>query len=113
MSRRLYSAAVSPEALRAQREYDRLRSQLLDFPGPYDRPSPLARVRRWWRKLRLRRRAKSFWCTVKNGGHELYVARSYDEIYQECLLCGHETSGWKIDRRDDRMGLSAPRRRRE
>jgi hypothetical protein len=54
---------------------------------------------------RLRRRIRSFLCTVVHGGHELYRARTDTKLYQQCLLCGHETTGWTIDRRDRRLHL--------
>lgn len=54
---------------------------------------------------RMRRKTRSFMCTVINGGHELYRARTDSKIYQQCLLCGHETNGWTIDRRDRRLHL--------
>jgi hypothetical protein len=50
-----------------------------------------ARMRRW-----LRHRM----CGVVNGGHELYRAHTDTKLYQQCLLCGYETRGWTIDRRD-------------
>ena len=54
---------------------------------------------------RLRRKARQVICTVVNGGHELYRARTDTRIYQQCLLCGYETHGWTIDRRDRRLHL--------
>jgi hypothetical protein len=54
---------------------------------------------------RFRRKTRSFLCTLFNGGHELYRARTDTRLYQECLLCGHETQGWTIDRRDRRLHL--------
>lgn len=54
---------------------------------------------------RLRKRARYFLCTVMNGGHELYRARTDTKLYQQCLLCGYETTGWTIDRRDRRLHL--------
>jgi hypothetical protein len=54
---------------------------------------------------RLRRKARSAVCTLVNGGHELYRARTDTRLYQQCLLCGHETQGWTIDRRDRRLHL--------
>jgi hypothetical protein len=54
---------------------------------------------------RLRRKTRSFMCSVVNGGHELYRARTDTRLYQQCLLCGHETQGWTIDRRDRRLHL--------
>jgi hypothetical protein len=54
---------------------------------------------------RLRRKARHFFCTVSNGGHELYRAHSETKLYQQCLLCGYETTGWTIDRRDHRLRL--------
>ncbi len=38
---------------------------------------------------RLRRKTRQFLCTVVNGGHELYRARTDTKLYQECLLCGY------------------------
>ena len=54
---------------------------------------------------RLRRKARQMVCTVVNGGHELYRARTDTKLYQQCLLCGYETPGWTIDRRDRRLHL--------
>ena len=54
---------------------------------------------------RLRRKGRHFLCTVTNGGHELYRAHSETKLYQQCLLCGYETPGWTIDRRDRRLHL--------
>lgn len=54
---------------------------------------------------RVRRGIRQSVCTVINGGHELYRARTDTKLYQECLLCGYETSGWTIDRRDQRLHL--------
>ena len=54
---------------------------------------------------RLRKKARHFLCSVVNGGHELYRARTDTKLYQECLLCGYETPGWTIDRRDRRLHL--------
>ena len=42
-----------------------------------------------------------------HGGHELYRARTDTKLYQQCLLCGYETAGWTIDRRDRRLHLVA------
>lgn len=56
---------------------------------------------------RLRKRTRQLLCTVVNGGHELYRARTDTKLYQECLLCGYETHGWTIDRRDRRLHLVA------
>ena len=56
---------------------------------------------------RLRRKTRSFVCSVVNGGHELYRARTDTKLYQQCLLCGYETHGWTIDRRDRRLHLVA------
>lgn len=53
----------------------------------------------------LRRKARHSLCTVVHGGHELYRARTDTKLYQECLLCGYETNGWTIDRRDRRLHL--------
>lgn len=56
---------------------------------------------------RLRRKCRHFLCTVIHGGHELYRARSDTKLFQQCLLCGYETPGWTIDRRDRRLHLVA------
>jgi hypothetical protein len=55
--------------------------------------------------VRLRRKTRELLCTVVNGGHELYRARTDTKLYQQCLLCGYETPGWTIDRRDRRLHL--------
>lgn len=55
--------------------------------------------------VRLRRHSRQFFCTIVNGGHELYRARTDTKLYQQCLLCGYETHGWTIDRRDRRLHL--------
>ena len=39
-------------------------------------------------------------CVLFAGGHELYRARSENKLYQRCLLCGYETPGWTIDRKE-------------
>lgn len=52
-----------------------------------------------------RRKTREFLCTVVNGGHELYRARTDTKLYQQCLLCGYETHGWTIDRRDRRLHI--------
>jgi len=54
---------------------------------------------------RLRKKGRHVLCSVVNGGHELYRARTDTKLYQECLLCGYETHGWTIDRRDRRLHL--------
>ena len=56
---------------------------------------------------RIRRKTRHFMCTVIHGGHELYRARTDTKLYQQCLLCGYETNGWTIDRRDRRLHLVA------
>ena len=58
---------------------------------------------------RLRRKGRHVLCTVSNGGHELYRAHSETKLYQQCLLCGYQTAGWTIDRRDRRLHLVANR----
>lgn len=58
---------------------------------------------------RLRRKTRHFLCAVLNGGHELYRARTETKLYQQCLLCGYQTSGWTIDRRDRRLHLVSNR----
>lgn len=54
---------------------------------------------------RLRVKVRHALCGVINGGHELYRARTDTKLYQQCLLCGYETSGWTIDQRDRRLRL--------
>jgi hypothetical protein len=54
---------------------------------------------------RIRKQTRQILCTVVNGGHELYRARTDTKLYQQCLLCGYETHGWTIDRRDRRLHL--------
>ena len=46
---------------------------------------------------RIERAFNSLTCVVMNGGHELYVIRNNEtRLFQRCLLCGHETKGWKL-----------------
>ena len=54
---------------------------------------------------RLRKHSRHLMCSMLNGGHELYRARTDTRLYQQCLLCGYETPGWTIDRRDRRLHL--------
>jgi hypothetical protein len=54
---------------------------------------------------RVRRKVRHSLCSVVHGGHELYRARTDTKLYQQCLLCGFETTGWTIDRRDRRLHL--------
>ena len=54
---------------------------------------------------RLRKHARHSLCSVLHGGHELYRARTATKLYQQCVLCGYETTGWTIDRRDRRLHL--------
>ena len=54
---------------------------------------------------RLRKKVRYLLCTVFHGGHELYRARTDTKLFQQCLLCGYETHGWTIDRRDRRLHL--------
>jgi len=54
---------------------------------------------------RLRQKCRHRLCSVLHGGHELYRARSETKLFQQCLLCGYETPGWTIDRRDRRLHL--------
>ncbi len=54
---------------------------------------------------KLRRKMRQQFCTIIHGGHELYKAHTDTKLYQQCLLCGYETHGWTIDRRDRRLHL--------
>ena len=54
---------------------------------------------------RLGQKFRHSTCSVLHGGHELYRARTDTKLYQQCLLCGYETPGWTIDRRDRRLHL--------
>jgi hypothetical protein len=54
---------------------------------------------------RVRLKVRHVLCRVINGGHELYRARTDTKLYQQCLLCGYETHGWTIDRRDRQLQL--------
>lgn len=51
------------------------------------------------------RRIMQALCPALHGGHELYRARSDSKLFQQCLLCGYETPGWTIDRRDRKLHL--------
>ena len=54
---------------------------------------------------RFRQKCRQSLCSALHGGHELYRARTDTKLYQQCLLCGYETTGWTIDRRDRRLHL--------
>lgn len=56
---------------------------------------------------RLRKRVRQIMCVAIHGRHELYRARTATRLFQQCLLCGYETTGWTIDRRDHRLHLVA------
>lgn len=71
---------------------------------------PAFRVRQGSFLGRAKRQAKSLWCVITNGGHELYEARTDVRLFQRCLLCGHETKGWTIDRADQRLHLAGRRK---
>ncbi len=62
-----------------------------------------------FRKLMIlaAKKTRHVFCSVVNGGHELSRARTETKLYQECLLCGYETAGWTIDRKDRRLHLVA------
>ena len=55
--------------------------------------------------IRARRWLRHVVCLLLNGGHELYRARSDTKLFQECLLCGYQTPGWEIDRRNRRLRI--------
>lgn len=46
---------------------------------------------------RMRRAVRHAFCAAVHGGHEFYRARTDTKLYQQCLLCGYETTGWTID----------------
>ena len=54
---------------------------------------------------RLRSGLRHAFCPLIHGHHELYRARTDTKLFQQCLLCGYETHGWTIDRRDRRLHL--------
>ena len=45
------------------------------------------------------------------GGHEYYVHSADNRMFLECVTCGHETPGWRIDvkTRPDRIARGADR----
>lgn len=55
---------------------------------------------------RFRARCRHALCVLVHGRHELYRARSDSKLFQQCVLCGYETPGWSIDRRDRRLHLA-------
>lgn len=61
---------------------------------------------------RVHRHVRQISCAAIHGGHELYRARSDTKLFQQCLLCGYETPGWTIDRRDRRLHLVANKEER-
>lgn len=50
-------------------------------------------------------------CPILHGGHELYRAHTDVRVFQQCLLCGYETKGWTIDRRDRKLHLVSGKKR--
>lgn len=56
---------------------------------------------------KIKRKARSYWCVAMNGNHEFYRARTDTKLFQQCLLCRHETNGWTVDRRDRRQSPAA------
>lgn len=62
-------------------------------------PELHAVVSQWFE--RLRKRARIVLCLAVNGEHELHRAHSESKLFQRCV-CGYETVGWTIDRRDRR-----------
>lgn len=48
--------------------------------------------------IALKGKIRQTLCSL-TGGHDLHKAHSDSRIYQKCL-CGYETPGWTIDRRD-------------
>jgi len=66
-----------------------------------DQMAVLKQLKGWLRRW-LRHRL----CFALNGGHELYRAHTDTRLYQQCLLCGYETAGWTIERRDRRGNLA-------
>lgn len=81
------------------RHYDQLYTEARAAVAPV-LPPPAS----WW--ARTRRRRRSALCLLIHAKHELYRAHDDARLFQRCLLCGHETSGWRIDRRDRRPNLS-------
>lgn len=53
---------------------------------------------------KARKKLRQVMCILFNGSHELYSAHSDSRLFQRCL-CGYETKGWSIDRRDRRLRL--------
>lgn len=52
-----------------------------------------------------RKKSRHLLCIIFHGKHELYRAWNDTKIYQTCILCGYETRGFTIDRRDRRIHL--------
>lgn len=52
----------------------------------------------------VRRRMRIALCWMVNGRHELHRAHSDCRLFQRCV-CGYETTGWTIDRRDRRIHI--------
>jgi hypothetical protein len=44
----------------------------------------------------IRRRLRSWWCVLLHGRHEFYLQRDRTHLYQECIVCGHQSHGWEI-----------------
>lgn len=57
---------------------------------------------------RFRKRVRHLMCVLVHGGHEMYRARTDTKLFHQCLLCGYESHGWTIDRRDRRTSWPPP-----
>lgn len=49
-------------------------------------------------------RTRQILCVAVNGGHDLHRAHSDSKLFQRCV-CGYETEGWTVDRRDRRVAM--------
>lgn len=46
--------------------------------------------------MTIRRRLRSWWCVLVNGQHEYFIHHDGTHLYQECLLCKHQSHGWYL-----------------
>jgi len=62
--------------------------------------------------LKIVRKIKHLTCKHMFGGHELYVVQNDPtRLFQQCLLCGYETKGWRLDPINRRLHIVKPERR--
>ncbi len=107
----LFVGSVPVEIFAADRRLERAKAALMDMRDletgspillPVGLADALAGARSCWRRVALR--VRSAWCIVRNGQHEMYrqvehsTLEAGGRVYRKCLLCGHESAGWALEK---------------